>query len=146
MQRLIPIAFFLTVACSSYTVYVRQESDTLYFGTAKPDGSVVSVADWQQFLRDTVTPRFAGFTHWEAHGSWKGTEEETHVLVIVHPPGHEGAIQHIIDEYKKRFAQESVLRVRTDVWLVRATLSQSKTASPPPSRTAPRLATPSAAR
>jgi len=118
MQRLVPIVFFLAVACS-LTVYVRQESDTLYFGTAKPDGGVVSESDWQQFLRDSVTPRFPGFTHWEASGSWKGTSESTHVLVIIHPAGHERAVQQIINEYKKRFTQESVLRVRTDVWLPR---------------------------
>jgi len=118
MRRLVPIVFFLAVVCS-FTVYVRQESDTLYFGTAKPDGSVVSESDWQQFLRDAVTTRFAGFTHWEAHGSWKGVGEETHVLVIIHPAGQEAAIQQVIDEYKKRFAQESVLRVRADVWLPR---------------------------
>jgi hypothetical protein len=118
MQRLAPIVFFLALACTA-TLYVRQESDTLYFGTAKPDGGVVSESDWQQFLRDSVTPRFAGFTHWEAHGSWKATSEETHVLVIIHPPGQEAAIRQIIDEYKRRFAQESVLRVRADVWLPR---------------------------
>src|SRR2546425_4205471 len=118
MRRLVPILFFLTIACTA-TLYVRQESDTLYFGTAKPDGSVVTESDWQQFLRDSVTPRFSGFTHWEAFGSWKGTSEETRVLVIIHPAGQEAAIQKIIDEYKKRFAQESVLRVRSDVWLPR---------------------------
>ena len=118
MRRLVPIVFLLSIACTA-TLYVRQESDTLYFGTAKPGGSVVTESDWQQFLRDTVTPRFAGFTHWEASGSWKGTPEQTHVLVLIHPPGHETAIQEIINEYKKRFAQESVLRVRSDVWLPR---------------------------
>ena len=118
MRRFVPIVFFLAVACS-FTIYVRQESDTLYFGTAKPDGGVVTESDWQQFLRDSVTPRFAGFTHWEASGSWKGTAESTHVLVIIHPAGQENAIQQIVDEYKKRFAQESVLRVRSDVWMPR---------------------------
>ncbi len=116
MRRLAPIALLLAVACAA-TLYVRQESDTLYFGTAKPDGHVVTEAEWQQFLREVVTPRFPGFTHWDAHGEWKNQGEETRVLVIVHPPGEEAAIRQIIDEYKKRFAQEAVLQVRTDVWV-----------------------------
>jgi len=89
----------------------------LFFGVNKPDGSVVTAAEWQQFLHDEVTPRFAGFTHWEAHGSWKDVPEEAHVLQIVHPPGHEADIIAIAEAYKKRFAQEAVLQVRGDVFL-----------------------------
>ena len=117
-RRLAPVVFLLLVACSGGLVlYERQEIDTLYFGTGKPDGSVVTAAEWQQFLREEVTPRFPGFTHWEAHGSWKDVPEETHVLQVVHGPGHEGDIAAIIDAYKKRFAQEAVLQVRGDAWL-----------------------------
>jgi hypothetical protein len=116
MRRLAPIVFVLAIACST-TFYVRQVSDTLYFGTDKPDHTVVTETEWRQFLREVVTPRFPGFTHWEAHGSWKDQPEETHVLVIVHPSGQSAAIAQIIDEYKRRFSQEAVLQVRTDVWL-----------------------------
>ena len=116
-RRLAPLALVLFAACSSFVLYERQEIDTLYFGTGKPDGSVVTVAEWQQFLHDEVTPRFPGFTHWEAHGSWKDVPEETHVLQVVHPAGREADIVAIIDAYKKRFAQEAVLQVRSDAWL-----------------------------
>lgn len=98
-------------------LYERQEVDMLFFGTGKPDGSVVTAAEWQQFLNDEVTPRFPGFTHWEAHGSWKGVPEESHVLQLTHPAGHEADIEAIMDAYKKRFQQEAVLQVRGDVWL-----------------------------
>lgn len=121
MRRVAPAALLLfAVACGSvggFVFYQKYECDTLYFGTAKPDHTLVTPAEWQQFLADTVTPRFDGFTHWEAHGSWKGENEESHVLQIVHGPGKEAAIEAIIDAYKKRFAQESVLQVRSDVWL-----------------------------
>src|SRR5438105_13363002 len=109
MRRFFPITFVFLIACSA-TFYVHQESDTLYFGTAKPDGTVVTVAEWQQFLHDVVTPRFPGFTHWDAHGSWKNTPEETHVLVIIHARGHQASITQIIEEYKRRFAQDAVLQ------------------------------------
>ena len=39
------------------------------------------------------------------------------MLQIVHEPGHEAEVAAIIDAYKKRFAQEAVLQVRSDVWL-----------------------------
>lgn len=118
MRRLIPTALLFFVACAS-SLYVRQESDTLYFGTAKPSGGVVTAAEWHQFLREVVTPRFPGFTHWDAHGEWKGVREETHVLVIFHEDGHEAAVREIIQEYKRRFAQEEVLRVKARVLVPR---------------------------
>jgi len=117
VRRVAPALFLLLVACSSVVLYERAESDTLYFGTGKPDGSAVTAAEWQQFLREEVTPRFSGFTHWEAHGSWKDVPEESHVLQLIHPPGHEADVAAIIDTYKKRFQQEAVLQVRGDVWL-----------------------------
>ena len=117
MRRLAPAVLLLLAACSGAVLYQRMESDTLYFGTGKPDGTVVTAAEWQQFLHDEVTPRFPGFTHWETHGSWKDVPEEGHVLQVVHGPGHEADVAAIIDAYKKRFAQEAVLQVRGDVWL-----------------------------
>jgi Protein of unknown function (DUF3574) len=117
VRRAAPVLLLLLAACSGVVLYEHAESDTLYFGTAKPDGSVVTAAEWQQFLREEVTPRFPGFTHWEAHGSWKDVPEESHVLQLVHEPGREADVLAIIDAYKKRFAQEAVLQVRSDVWL-----------------------------
>lgn len=109
MARLSGVAaLLLLVACAS----VEQRCDTLYFGTSKQDGTAVSAADWSAFVGDTITPRFPGFTEWTARGYWKGASEETHVVTIVHASTDDGAIAQIIDAYKKRFAQEAVLRVR----------------------------------
>lgn len=93
-------------------------SDVLYFGTAKPGGTV-SLAEWSDFLWTAVTPRFPnGFTAWQAYGQWKPDKGETqreasYVVSIVHPPGElaDAGIRALIDEYKSRFRQESVLRV-----------------------------------
>lgn len=114
MRRALPITFLFLAACASITVGERQIVDMLYVGTAIPAGGVVSDADWQQFLREEVTPRFPGFTHWETHGSWKNVPEEGHVLQITHPESAEAeaAVAAIAAAYKKRFAQESVMRVR----------------------------------
>ena len=94
-------------------------SDTLYFGTQKPHGTV-GRGEWEAFLREEVTPRFPeGLTTWEAEGQWKGKSgkiirEKSRVLLLVHPDGagSDRAVREIIEAYKKRFQQESVLRVK----------------------------------
>ena len=117
----------LTLSCAGLAVYERQELDTLYFGTQKPEGGVVTDAEWQQFLADEITSRFpSGLTTWEASGQWRDTHnvierERTHIVQIVHRSNaeEEGRIAAIIAMYKKRFAQEAVFRVRSDVWMPR---------------------------
>jgi hypothetical protein len=116
----------LTLSCANLAVYEKQELETLYFGTQKPDGSApVTDAEWQQFLNDEITPRFpSGLTTWDASGQWRDQHnvierERTHIVQIVHGAGDEGKIAAIIEAYKKRFAQEAVFRVRSDVWMPR---------------------------
>jgi hypothetical protein len=89
---------------------------TLYFGLARPKGSV-SELDWQMFLRDEVTSRFPdGLTVWDADGQWRNTggtidHENSKVLLLVHPdtPTARASVQGVIDRYRKTFEQESVL-------------------------------------
>jgi len=115
----------LTLSCANLAVYEKQELDTLYFGTQKPEGGMVSDAEWQQFLADEITSRFpSGLTTWEASGQWRDQHnvierERTHIVQIVHGSGDEGKIVAIISLYKKRFLQEAVFRVRSDVWMPR---------------------------
>jgi len=96
----------------------RALNELIYFGTATPDG-VVSAEAWNGFLRAVVTPSFPhGLTTWDAFGQWRSndgtlTREASHVLNLVHPDdtASESAIRTIVDEYKKQFRQEAVLRV-----------------------------------
>jgi hypothetical protein len=98
----------------------RSVDELLYFGTGMADG-VVSDDQWAAFLRDVVTPRFPdGLTTWPASGQWRAgdgslTLENTHVLNLVHAADEatEKAVQAIIADYKDRFRQEAVLRVKT---------------------------------
>jgi len=93
-------------------------SELLYFGTAMPLGRV-SASDWQAFVDAEVTPRFpAGLSTWPAGGQWRGADgalvrEPSFVLNVVHTPtpADEAAIGAIVQAYKQRFHQESVLRV-----------------------------------
>jgi len=93
-----------------------QVRTTLYFGLARPKGSV-SELEWQVFLRDEVTVRFPeGLTVWEANGQWRRSDgemehERSKVLLLVHPDSttaHTG-VQTVIARYREKFEQESVL-------------------------------------
>ncbi len=73
-----------------------QVRTTLYFGLARPKGSVTEL-EWQIFLRDEVTKRFPdGLTVWEAEGQWRTPagnidHEQAKVLLLVHPDTAAGA-------------------------------------------------------
>lgn len=96
--------------------------DVLYFGTARPHG-VVGAAEWETFAREVITPRFPqGLTVWKAQGQWRDgagaiVREDSYVLTLIHPgtPETERAIKEIIELYKRRFEQESVMRVESAV-------------------------------
>ena len=98
----------------------QMTGDLLYFGTSKPGGTV-SLEEWSGFLWDVVTPRFPkGFTVLQAYGQWKPDKGEiqrevSYVVSIVHEESasSEADIHGVIDAYKARFHQESVLRVST---------------------------------
>jgi hypothetical protein len=93
-----------------------QVRTTLYFGMARPKGSV-SELEWQLFLRDEVTSRFPdGLTVWDAQGQWRGAagtidHEQAKVLLLVHPDtaAARQAVQAVITQYRQRFDQEGVL-------------------------------------
>jgi hypothetical protein len=96
--------------------FLRSE---LYFGRLKPDGSVVTDAEWHAFVQEQVTPRFPdGFTVVDAVGQYRTRAgelktEPTKVLIIAHPPEARprAAIQELRDAYRRLFQQESVLLI-----------------------------------
>ena len=97
--------------------------DRLYLGRSIPAGGEVSEAQWTRFLAEVVTPRFPnGFTVLAGQGQWRdktgGIEHErSFILEFVHrdDAAMEKAVQEIAADYKRRFAQEAVLRVREQV-------------------------------
>jgi hypothetical protein len=94
--------------------------DVIYFGRNRPDGGVVSDAEWRGYLDSVVTPRFPdGLTVVEAHGQWRGRggaveREQAEVLTLFHPDDavSRRAVDELAAEYKRRFGQEAVLRER----------------------------------
>ena len=101
-------------ACGTATA--ARVRTTLYFGSARPKGSV-SELEWQLFLRDEVTTRFPdGLTVWDAEGQWRAPQgavehERTKVLLLVHPdtPVARQSVLSVIERYRKAFEQQSVL-------------------------------------
>ncbi len=95
-------------------------TERLYFGRNVAQNLGVTDSAWAVFVADVVSARLRdGFTFWAAEGEWRGadgrvTREPIFVLEVVHPTrsaASEAAIVAIIAEYKRRFRQESVLRV-----------------------------------
>lgn len=94
--------------------------DVVYFGRNRPDGGVVSEAEWRGFLDEVVTPRFPnGLTVVHADGQWRGQSgaverERAEVLTVLHGGTEESrkAMLEVVGEYKRRFGQEAVLRER----------------------------------
>jgi hypothetical protein len=125
-RRLLTVAaIFIASACASLgarpsgLAYVMER---LYFGRAIADTGQVTEPQWTAFLADVVTPRFPdGFTVFRAQGQWRGRsgavqQESTYVVEVVRlrQPAPAAAVDTIIAEYRRRFLQESVLRVITE--------------------------------
>ena len=90
-------------------------------GRHRADTLIVTDSAWAAFVAEVITPRFpAGLTVWSATGQWRDAQgriqrEPSLVLELVLPArAHDtdAAIAAIVAEYKRRFRQESVLRVR----------------------------------
>ena len=95
--------------------------ERLYFGRHRADTLIVTDSAWAAFVTEAITPRFpAGLTVWSATGQWRDADGRIHrepslVLELVlpaHAPDSDAAIAAIVAEYKRRFRQEAVLRVR----------------------------------
>ena len=98
--------------------FIRTE---LYFGRNKPDGAEVSRKDFDEFLSGFVTERFPdGLTVLTGRGQFLDSDGEVErersvVLILLYPISARNEksvkIEEIREEYKKRFLQQSVLRV-----------------------------------
>ena len=109
---------FQTIQLNTPERFWRTE---LYFGTGKPDGTIVSDEEWNKFLAEEVTPRFPkGFTVLDGFGQFQDTggkivREKSFCLILLYAKkerkDNNPKIEEIRTAYKKRFQQESVLRL-----------------------------------
>jgi hypothetical protein len=97
--------------------------ERLYFGRNIGDTAVVSDSAWAAFVRNVVTVEFPeGSTAWNAIGQWRSpsgemVHEGSFVLELLASDSQDvdRRVQRVIDAYKRTFAQQAVLRVRTGV-------------------------------
>lgn len=90
----------------------------LYFGRGK-----VNDVQWADFLAEEVTPRFPeGLSVVDVAGQWRdpsgriGHEDSKLLILIVSDaPAHAPKVDAVITAFKKRFDQQSVLRVERPV-------------------------------
>jgi broad specificity phosphatase PhoE len=88
----------------------------LYFGEVSP-------TEWRAFLDEEVTPRFPdGLSVIDIYGQYRNRQgtigrERSKLLVIVvfDAPAHAPRVQAIVDSYRRRYKQESVLRVERSI-------------------------------
>ena len=91
----------------------------LFFGATRADGQPLADQDWQKFVDEEVTPRFPeGLTELVGRGQWRRpdgviTHEPSRLLLIWYSPAtnKDADIEAILDAYKTRFKQLSVMRV-----------------------------------
>lgn len=94
----------------------------LYFGLVS-NGREIGEAEWAAFLGEEVTPRFpAGLSVLEVAGQYhdpqgRVTRERSKLLIVIVPdaPRHMTKVQAIVDIYKTRFSQLSVLHVERPI-------------------------------
>jgi hypothetical protein len=92
----------------------------LFFGSLKPDGSMVSEDEFLSFLDEHITPRFPnGLTLLTGLGQFLTSQgviiqEQSRLLILLYPVEERRASSENVEEiraaYKRAFAQESVLR------------------------------------
>lgn len=122
------IALAILVAAGVYIwlnplLHCRQQSALLFFGTAIRHGEHVRHLDgseWHGFVESAIVPRLPdGFTILEGQGVYRSasdgasTRENTYILMVAHRNDAEinATLATIVEDYKSRFQQESVLRL-----------------------------------
>jgi hypothetical protein len=91
----------------------------LLFGLSKPDGSIITEPEFQQFIDREVTPLFPdGLTLMNVTGQFKDSKnviikEKSKLLLLLHRNDRnaQSNIEQIRKAYVTKFHQESVLRV-----------------------------------
>ena len=113
------ILLFVLTGCAA-----NMQQTSLYFGQAKPQGGFVTAAEWNSFVQQYISRRFAaGFSVIKVDGKWQDTQthqlisEPTYLVLILHKRSKQlsAAIDSLRSQYKTLFNQQSVLRTDQQV-------------------------------
>ncbi|WP_437877824.1 DUF3574 domain-containing protein [Sorangium sp. So ce513] len=104
------------LTCDTGDLMIRTE---LFFGLDRFDEPPVTQEEWQEFVDTEVTPRFRdGLTQFDIDGQYLAStneliREDSRLIMLLHDGGQAASdsIEAIRGAYKRRFNQESVLRI-----------------------------------
>lgn len=118
--------FFVSTNAGSLRSRIKIENfnrTELFFGRNKPDGTEITEEEFTAFLDEIITPEFPeGLTVLDGIGQFRDAkgkiiQEKAKVLVLIYSSKmrrqNNRKIERIRNAYKKRFQQESVLRVES---------------------------------
>lgn len=115
------IFLFLCISCGTTKFTSNYIKTELYFGLSKKNG-IVTEQDWKGFRANYLDKKFSGYTEINSQGFWTDPNgnpvSENSKLIIYLNKGTKQdsiAIVYVIDNYKKLFDQESVLKIDTPV-------------------------------
>jgi hypothetical protein len=96
----------------------------LYFGRGIDGARAVSDAQWRSFVEEVLIREFPdGSTSLDGEGTWfsrrqgRTIVERSKIVTLIVPDARaaDGRVERLIAEYKRRFDQDSVLRVERPV-------------------------------
>jgi hypothetical protein len=114
--KLLITAFLLLIfcffSCGNDNSKIKTE---LYFGLSNANGAIPK-NEWNQFQTETIDKVIDGYTIINGEGYWKANDstynEKTVILIYIHDDttAESKKIDSLINIYKQKFSQESVLR------------------------------------
>ena len=112
-----PVLLIFIVSCAHH----NQIETKIIFGRNIGDTAFVSDSAWNAFVTSDIIPLFPdGFTILDADGYYRGENEFVHepskIFLLVHTGGAETEknLSLLMEQYRKKFHQESVLRIDAD--------------------------------
>lgn len=116
-SQIFHLFLLIIITCSFSCTQYRQQETKLIFGRLIGDSGYVSETDWNKFVDDVIIKQFPlGFTTYDADGYYlingNRIHEPTKVFLLLHDSAktNEAKFQIIINEYIKRFNQQSVIK------------------------------------
>ncbi len=128
LRIVVPLAALFLAACANAPScppgLSAGSAIDLYFGRGVPGGREVTDAQWREFVDQVLIREFPdGSTTFDASGTWFSTRqsrtisERSAMVSVIVPDARQAApkVERVIADYKRRFAQDSVLRAERAV-------------------------------
>ena len=110
------LTLFISLSFAS-AGYASDKRVRMFFGLSFPNGSGVSLQQWQEWEDTVLAEQLTGFNVVDSTGYYKGQPERSKVVTVIVFEGDKetmNKIKAIAIDYAKRFGQESVLVVTTE--------------------------------